>query len=59
MQDFPKEKPEVEPVPQSPPKEPIHPEVFPKPEKLEPEKTLPEIEPLISPEIEPNKSTNQ
>jgi hypothetical protein len=59
MQDFPKEKPEVEPVPQMPPKEPVLPEVFPKPEKSEPEKPLPELEPLVAPEVEPTQSVKK
>lgn len=50
---FPKEKPGIEPIPQTNPIKPTEPEIIPDPGKTEPDHYIPEIEPNPIPEIEP------
>lgn len=50
-----KKKPEVEPVPRIIPIEPLPPDLNPDPEIIQPEPLEPEADPVIEPEIQPNK----
>ena len=55
MVHYPKKKPEINPQPWINPIEPLPPDFEPDPEIIQPEPTEPEADPIIEPEIQPNK----
>jgi|GEM_PF-2805737 len=55
MKTIPKEKPTIQPNPETNPVLPVTPEIKPGTEKNEPLPVVPEIEPFMPPEIKPLK----